>query len=249
MSDAFLLRRQLATLGQHEKKRHQIIGQIYKDALPPGDSAMNYCRLVSDSDWTSQLKHVNVLNDIKTLGNDYSNRIGRQIFCKNITLRGTMMPRRQAQGTTNNELADHTVCRTMLVWDKCPNGRKFILEDLLIPTNNGTDLAFNSTSQLNLNFRERFKVLYDKTTTLGFWRVPAAASNGESCKPLKIYKRINRRTTYGPVITEPEPNDFIDITTGALYLITLGDAVAETEIAWSNGGELQFASRVRYTDV
>jgi len=144
-------------------------------------------------------------------GTDYNTRIGRKILIKSIYTRITISPR--VAGTPNG----NATARTLLIWDLHPKGEgQPNLTDIFQVLGAGTT-TMNSTVLMNLNYRERFVVLWDKTIALGFM---GAAANGESCVHIKKYKKVNLSVTYNNTGA-----GIANIATGALYLVSLGDSV------------------------
>lgn len=252
VSDISIMRGKMRDFHQVEKKKHDMEKQLWETVIAPeDDNTMIFAEITSDGLASSQARHVTLLNEIdQSMG--YEGRIGRQVFNKHITIRGTIFPRRVSD-TANRACTDQATCRVILVEDKCPNGNRMSLEEFLIPTSNGAIDVFNANAMINLNYRERFKVHWDKTFILGAKGSAASDAtvpyaNGVHNIVFKKFKRLNRRTTY--LGTEaPAPFTDIGITKTAFYLVTLGDAqLQEATGVYSNGGQLVFTSRIRYSD-
>lgn len=243
VSDISILRSKMKDFHQTELKRLDVLAGVYSGATADLDTTMPYCDLTSTGLILDQGRHIRLLNLIGQ-GQDYNQRIGRVVYNAYITIRGVIWPRRNGAPAPNLATSANCTCRTVLVWDKQPNKLTPLLEEIFVPVSDGVLTIFNATCQLNLNYRERFKILYDRTVTL-----PARGVNGEygnmdsGVKKIKIHKKIKRRTIY----TDDSGTAIIN---GGLYIITLGDAnTQETSApAYTNGGQLAFYSRLRYAD-
>jgi len=161
-----------------------------------------------------------LLNGVAT-GTDYTNRIGRKIIMKSILMRFWLLP----VGTTES-LGDYV--RVMLVYDKQSNSAAPTVADIL---NTATYLEPN-----NLNNRDRFVILKDKSVTFNpaNWAAGAVTTGDPQTKQLKFYKRCHTETIFsGTGATVGS------IQSGSLYLLMIS-STAESVIAWN--------SRVRFFD-
>ena len=93
---------------------------------------------------------VTLLNSMAQ-GSDFTNRIGRKYTNVAVQLEGFLGPQDNSIGTTK--------CRVMLIYDSQPNGALPAIADVLT--------ASTSNAFMNLNNRDRFKVLCDENYTLG----------------------------------------------------------------------------------
>jgi len=153
-------------------------------------------------------------------GDDVQSRIGRQIICKWLELDG-MVQGAQATGNAN-------LCRLMVVWDKANNSS-------IGPAVTDILDAASSIAGYNLNNRERFIMLFDKTWTTA--QYTATASLGETVFPIKVKVPINAKTTYSGTTATIGA-----IASGALIVFTIGNQAAGA------GGQFQLHSRLRFTD-
>lgn len=174
-------------------------------------------------------------------GQDFTSRIGRKILIKSVYTRMTFYPR------TNNTLPSQNSVRAMLIWDLQPNNSatlpllsEFFETLTLTPTQ-----LMNTTVMMNLNWRERFVILWDKMFTLGF--LAGTAANGNSCRVLKKYKKVNLSVTYSGTGsgTNNRPGE---IATGALYLVVLGDAPGTGTTLAGDVIQCKGVNRIRFTD-
>jgi len=137
-----------------------------------------------------------LLNDPGT-GTQQYQRIGNQINCRSIQIRGTM-----AIDPTLTDVEPVRV-RLMLVWFKDPNG--YALDDATLWTSGAPSVdEFTSYDD-----RKLFRVLYDKTYTL--------CNTIKPIQSIRNTKKLNRVTEFG---------NGGDLTAGALYWVTLQDLAA-----------------------
>lgn len=154
-------------------------------------------------------------------GDDINMRVGRQIICKFVEIDGLLG---SAQVTMSGNLA-----RLMVIWDKNNNS---------VPTLPlSTDILDASTSiaGTNLNNRDRYVILYDKTWSQAYGT--STTCFGETHYPIKIKVAVNAKTTYsGTGATQAS------IASGALFVMTIGSNAAGA------GGLFTLHTRLRYTD-
>lgn len=170
-----------------------------------------------------------------TQGTDYTNRIGRKIVVKSLYIRGAMLNEQ-----ANNQLTTGTqgaqAGRMIVFVDMQPNGATPAVTDLLV--------SASPYSQLNLNNRDRFKIIKDKmyffdpyvyTTTA----TQASAALTNQIKQIKCYKNMNLETIYN----SGNAGTIGDIQSGALYLLFIGSATSGTTDLNAN-----LSIRVRFVD-
>jgi len=192
---------------------------------------------VADVDWTTQ--DINTTGDFQLLaapipGSDMTNRIGRKITIRSIYLRGVVT--QQLAQTCAAGTSFPSLCRLIVFADMQPNGAAPGVTDLLKEA--------HSTSQLNLNNRDRFKIYCDEVWALGPWVSVTTATQAQMVsdgvtKPFKIYKKIKL-----PVIFNAgSAGTVADITSGALYYLWIGNNTSSV-----NDAVAQISSRCRYAD-
>lgn len=162
------------------------------------------------------------LNFVAT-GSDFTNRIGRKITMTSIQCRGMICP------TDTTTISSQP--RMLIVYDTQPNGA--------LPTITEVLQASTSSSMLNLNNRDRFRVLYDKQVVVGGVSNTTDQSFAltPSCHNIKMYKKLNL-----PVIFDGTGATIADIQTGsvvALFISTSGV---------SDGASFTGSFRIRFTD-
>lgn len=162
---------------------------------------------------------VTLLNGVAT-GTDFTNRIGRKIIMKSVQIRGMVRP---ATSTPTS-----AVCRVIIGYDMQPNTALPAVTDVL--------LAATGDSMLNLNNRDRFKMLMDKQVTMGFYNTTASSSVADhTVVNVKKYIKLNHDTIFDGTTAA-----IGDITSGSLFLLTVGTL--------ASGWEILCTLRVRFED-
>lgn len=165
-------------------------------------------------------------------GSDFNQRIGRKVCIKSLYIRGRIYTQRAKPYSSSGEASAQTG-RLIILWDEQPNGTLIAAGDVL--TSNDT------IAHLNINSRDRFKVLHDKTYAVDALALNITTNTGASGRNIhyfKKYKKINMETIYNSV-----NNTIADVTSGALIVFWVGDTVAGV-----NDMEAVWNVRVRYSD-
>lgn len=166
---------------------------------------------------------VTLINPIAQ-GDDNTNRDGRQIRMVSVHMRGRI----EGPDTVQQDAG----CRTLIVYDRQTNATALTIAGVL--GTSATAFFFN-----NLDNKDRFVVLFDSYTTVGYHVNTAtqAFAKANDGKTVQIFnKRVNLPVTYsgtGATVAS--------ITTGSLYLITLGDQASDTPY-------LLWRTRVRFVE-
>jgi len=173
-------------------------------------------------DTTGQVQHINGIAS----GTSLNQRVGRKVVVKSAHVRWTCGP-----GTID---ALPNIIRVMLITDMQPNSPSTppAVTDVL--------QTADVRSHLNLNNRDRFRVLYDKTMTFDPIDLTTAGNkyigtNITRCG--QVYKKMNFSVTFSGT-----DGTLSSIATGAIYVLTLGSE------ATADNNEFLFTSRVRYVD-
>lgn len=153
-------------------------------------------------------------------GTDFTNRIGRKVVWKSIQLRGFWIP---VDATVSNNL-----CRVCLVWDSQPNGALPAITDIF-------QQALGN-SMLNLNNRDRFKMVMDKQFIAAEYAATGQAVPGTG--HIKAFRKLNGLET----IFDGTTAAIGDIQSGAMLLVTLGSQ------ATAAAHTLTAAVRMRFCD-
>jgi len=137
-------------------------------------------------------------------GTDFTDRIGRKIFLKSISLRFSMVP-----GTASTNQGD--VVRVMLIYDTQTNGAAPATTDILTTA--------SQLSHMNLNNRDRFRVLMDKNLTMGASIYAASALTQGAPVPrfFHMYRKIALEEIF-----QGTANTVGSIATGAIWLLIIG---------------------------
>lgn len=129
---------------------------------------------------------VTLINGV-TQNTDYNQRIGRKILLKSVLIRADIYP--YNTGTIDATIGEQV--RFIVFYDCQTNGAAPAVADVLQGV--GTNEA------LNLNNRDRFKVLFDKDVSLESFKTTTGSLTTGSPKlhSLKMYKKINMDTVFG----------------------------------------------------
>lgn len=160
-------------------------------------------------------------------GTDVINRVGRKICMKSLLWCCNNFP----VAAVSNALQG-VMIRQMIIYDSQPNSAG------TVPA--VTDILESATtlSAMNLNNRDRFKVIYDKRSQIGSFNIgagPALIAGSPQNVFWKKYRKLNH-----DVIFSGTGATIGNISTGALYLLAIADfnLVALTD----------FFTRVRFSD-
>lgn len=171
-------------------------------------------------DTTGSVTCLNLL----AVGDDNTNRDGRQVTIKSVQVRGLIRP--------VDQLTSETLCRVLLVWDNAVNSGTIatIAQILTAATSCSFPLVDNA---------QRFTILSDQSYPIG--AVTDTATQAREGSPTvhcyEYYRKLNLVTQYSGTTAA-----IGSIQNGALYLVTIGNNAA------GSGGLLQCATRVRFTD-
>lgn len=164
---------------------------------------------------------VTLLNAVAT-GTDFTNRIGRKVCWKSVLIQGHTSP------TAN--IAAGCYGRIMIIYDSQPNGALPSATDVL--------LSNAPNSPMNLNNRDRFKILWDKRVTAGAYNVTASTAVADrTVTEVRKYKKINLETIFDGTTAA-----IADIQSGSIFMLTTGSATA------GNGLTLNCTVRMRFND-
>lgn len=168
---------------------------------------------------------VTLLNGVVT-NTDFNTRVGRKIQIKSVQIRGFVSP-------TNVTGAAPQLARILLVWDTQNNSAAIstMAQILAVST---------STSFLNLDNRDRYKILKEWMMPLGHIINTAtqATAGSPTVHRINIYRKMNNETIYSGTTAA-----ITNIATGALLLVTIGSIAAGGTDAIA-----QLSCRVRFTD-
>lgn len=177
---------------------------------------------------------VQCLNLIR-VGSTFNNRIGRKVQLKSIYLNGFIY---------NNAVnSGYSMCRFLVVYDRQANGANPTYGDVITSLDQGTTTSSTVYDGINLNNRDRFKILLDKRVI-----TPALAAGvvtGPSMVTGEEFRISEFRSLKGldtQFKADSSPAVIGDIATGSLFLMTIGSQPAAT--GW--GATMNI--RLRFTD-
>lgn len=171
---------------------------------------------------------------IPATGTDISSRIGRKITLKNLYIKGTFF-NEPAGGVTDNTVGMN-VGRMIVLIDWQPNGAFPAVTDILT--------SASPWAHLNLNNRDRFKIIIDKMFTLEPYKVAAGINLYTFGSPqaitFKKYKKLNIDTIFNGTSMA---DDIATVNSGALLMFWVGNRTSGTA-----DGNFVGETRVRYED-
>lgn len=173
---------------------------------------------------------------IPTTGADMTNRVGRKILQKSVYIRGRVTQEATAAGPQTVANSSQQI-RFILFVDYQPNGAAPAVTDLLNTA--------SPASQLNINNRDRFKVLKDKcyvfdASAYNTTATSQLASWSRTVYNFKCYKKIDIETIFNAT----NGGTIADINSGALYMFWIGDQAAGS----NTDGNALVSTRVRFLD-
>jgi len=183
---------------------------------------------------------INPINLIQA-GSSFFNRVGRRIEMKNVRVNGYVV----VKATVTSE----DYARIMIVYDRQTNGAVPAIADILQTTvQNGTN-STSSFSGVNLNNRDRFKIIRDMRIFLpSVTDTTGVLTNFAPVDPVTPTFNIDMFAKLGGLVTQfkadSSPAVIGDIATGGLYLITFGANASGAE-----GYQASLEVRLRYNDV
>lgn len=172
---------------------------------------------------------------VPQLGTDYTQRVGRKTLIKSLYIRGRVATETSislAAVTNGSQMA-----RMIVFLDLQPNGAAPAVTDLLNTA--------APESMLNLNNRDRFKIIKDKQWVFDPYVNVTTATQSQygaprQTYPLKVFKKCNYEVIFNAV----NGGTISDINSGALYMFFIGSspAGANTDVNAIVG------TRIRFTD-
>lgn len=156
-------------------------------------------------------------------GTDYTERIGRKTTALSLQIRGVIEP--------NAAIVVGTLGRILCVYDSQVNGALPAVNDILVAT--------SALSFMNLNNRDRFKILFDWNRPFGHADTFTAGSKfegGHEVGYIKKFKKCNL-----PTVWDGTAATIGSCQTGAIYIVIVGTTAQPTyHVTWQ--------SRVRFID-
>lgn len=155
-------------------------------------------------------------------GSDFTQRVGRKVTWSSITMRWRAVISPTTPWPAN--------VRAMLVYDRQPNGVMPFISDII---NIGGSGAIDDTSLNNLNNRDRFWVIMDKTLSI--------SPNGPEIQFRKKFKRVNTNTQYKGITSAID-----DISSGGFYLLFIPDSFSGQTDALA--ARVAYSVRMKFVD-
>ena len=118
--------------------------------------------------------------------------------------------------------------RTLIVYDKQANATAPTVNDILE--------GIGASSAMDMNNRDRFLVLFNRTAAID-------QSGGNQSSKIELYKKMNLNT----IFNAGTAGTIADITTGSIYLLTMAEN-ANNLVTPTNFPITTFYSRIRYDD-
>lgn len=170
-----------------------------------------------------------------TQGTDFNQRIGRKVIIKSIQCRGMCVGEGAKALAMVGAAAQYIRC-IMLV-DMQPNGSLPTAANILAS-------ATDPTSFMNLDNRDRFKVIWDKKFVLDPFIFQTGTNLGYSCsnqiKQFDIYKKCNIEVIFNNV----NGGTIADIQSGSIIFLSLGTTAA----GLNTDANIIMSTRLRYLD-
>lgn len=175
-----------------------------------------------------------------TNGAEIYQRTGRKIYMKSVHIKGTLVP-----VIANVDSLHNAILRMIVFYDAQPNAAFPAIATLLKDSTAGG--ATTEFSELNLDNRERFKILREKVWVMGPTTATAASNYGQAyiqdgsqCLVINEFIKLKKiealyNATNGGTIA--------DLTSGSIVIVLIADAVT-TDSVWA----MSYTSRLRYYD-
>jgi len=165
---------------------------------------------------------INLISGVAA-GTDVQQRVGRKMTMKSILLRYFINPVSTATAPSGD------VVRVMLVYDTQTNGALPLVADIL--------QNVTVQSPMNLNNRDRFKVLYDHWVSMNanLYTAGALTAGSPGTKFYKTFKSFSLDTIFSGTAAT-----IGSIATGAIYIVTVGAA--------NNASNFAGETRIRFID-
>lgn len=215
--------------GYQAYKKKKSVHYVRRNRAPRVKGAIRSRKELKYNDLGSNSYNIDTTGSVTALnllavGDDNTNRDGRQVTIKSIQITGVVKPFDDTTGDSH--------ARVMLVWDNAVNsGAIATIAQILT--------AANSNSFPLIDNAQRFTILSDMHYAVGKRDNTATQTfaASPSVHALNMYKKLNLVTQYSGTTAV-----IASIQNGALLLVTIGDQAVNT------GALLQCATRVRFTD-
>ncbi|QDJ95276.1 capsid protein [Capybara virus 35_cap1_1079] len=197
-------------------------GRRYVTTDPP---ELKYIDVAQQDQAITNTGGVVLLNAVAT-GTDVTGRVGRKINMKSLKIGVNVFN----QANVSSNLSIGVTVKISIVYDSQPNGSG------TVPTYTTIYKTAHPYSPLNLDNRDRFKVLWTKNFVVAAYTTSASSllATGSPTNTTRVgYKKMNL-----PVIFGGTGATIGDIQTGALYITAVADV--------SLGAAFDYNSRIRF---
>lgn len=174
---------------------------------------------------------------IPIIGAEINQRIGRKCTVKSIFIRGLMQTYASGILPMSDAVVTSLQGRILVIWDSQPNGLMPAAADIL-------EAPLNTNSQLNLDYRDRFRILADECMIFDPFILQVATgicSAPNQIHKFKIYKKMNDQV----IFNSTNGGTYADIATGNIILMWVGDTASGSPDIGLRG---TYTSRIRYSD-
>lgn len=186
-------------------------------------------------------------------GSGFFNRIGRKINLKSLMVTADI-----EQSFANTSAVDPQFARMIVLYDAQPNGVAPVLSDVLQDVTQSGAASINVYSSINLNNRDRFRILLDKKFKLPGVGIAGAPFGGAGLQQALAYEMNNGKLCISKYLklkgietqykSTSSPASIADISTGALWVMVVGQD--PSAIGSGLQGYTAFVTtRLRYYDV
>jgi len=181
--------------------------------------------------------------NLATVGSSFFNRIGRKQVLKSLFINGHFRVTDPTVGAVTT-----TMCRVVVVFDSQPNGAAATWADVIQATTQAGGITSNHMDGMNLNNRDRFKLLMDKRFLMPKVSANTSAvadgkqlgSATDTTCPIQVseYRYLNRlECMYG---ADSSPAVIADVRTGVVLMFVHSNTTDDWTFFWS--------ARTRFTD-
>jgi len=188
-----------------------------------------------------------LLNAIQE-GSSFYNRIGRKINLKSLMV--TIDVEKTFANTTS---VPPQFARMVVLYDAQPNGVAPVYSDVMQDVTQSGTSSISVYSSLNLNNRDRFRILLDKKIKLpplGASGAPFITGDNsvyeQNSGSQKVSKYLKLKGIETMFKSNSSPASIADISTGALWCMVIGQ---DTAVAPAQGFVANLTTRLRYYDL
>lgn len=168
-------------------------------------------------------------------GSQNYNRIGRKIQPLSLQIRGFLV--------NTDDTIFPTKVRMIIVWDKQTNGSAPTYANIITSQNISGTTSSTYNDMINLDNRDRFRIIRDRYFDLGPVNNTATQSYAQGENPISIDEWIRLPKGIETCYNAGSAGTVGDITSGSLYIVWIASQPAAT------GATLQASYRLRFVDV